>query len=59
MSNKTDPTKPTPNKEKFAPQNVADVQSGSPQGGAQGHPSDTDGKNISKGAMPEATKQGH
>ncbi|RDC60215.1 hypothetical protein HME9302_01416 [Alteripontixanthobacter maritimus] len=59
MSKKTDPTKPTPNKEKFAPQNVADVQSGSAKNGAQGHPADTDGKNIPMGSQPGATRHGN
>ena len=42
-----DPTKPTPNKEKFKPQNVQDPQQ---SGKDRGKPGDTGGMDIEQGS---------
>ncbi|MXP29096.1 hypothetical protein GRI58_09705 [Porphyrobacter algicida] len=53
MSN-PDPTKPTPNDEKFKPQNVADPKATVNPPTADGdNPADTDGKNVARGSEPE------
>ena len=49
MSN-PDPTKPTPNSEKFKPQNVADpLESGAPTD-ERGAPADTAGYDVPRGS---------
>lgn len=53
MSSQTDPSKPTPDKEKFKPQNVADAQDGGPPSRAADNPADTKGVNISQGSQGE------
>ncbi|WP_379546340.1 hypothetical protein ACFCW2_10855 [Qipengyuania sp. DSG2-2] len=56
MSN-PDPTKPTPNKEKFKPQNVADPQSTvEPPSRDPAKPSDTGGQDIPRGSEPETRR---
>lgn len=58
MSN-PDPTKPTSNSEKFAPQNVQDpVTTTEPPTANGDKPADTDGENISRGSEPEVSRQG-
>ncbi len=49
-----DPTKPTPNDEKFKPQNVADPQSTvEPPSRNADRPSDTGGTDIPRGSQTE------
>ena len=56
MSNKSDPTKPTSNNEKFKPQNVADEGSGNVTSpGRQDRNIDHD---VSRGSEPETKKSG-
>ena len=43
----TDPTKPTPDKDKFKPQNVQDPQQG---GTERGKPGDTGGMDVPQGS---------
>ena len=58
MSN-PDPTEPTPNSEKFAPQNVQDpVATTEPPTADGDKPADTGGENISRGSEPEVSRQG-
>ncbi len=58
MSN-PDPTKPTPNGEKFKPQNVQDpVGSKVPPSANPDKPADTDGQDIPRGSEPEVGRQG-
>ena len=58
MSN-PDPTKPTPNSEKFKPQNVADPQSTVEPPSRNGNkPADTGGTDISRGSEPETRRSG-
>ena len=49
MSN-PDPTKPTPNDEKFKPQNVADPQVDKAPTDQRGAPGDTEGYDIEHGS---------
>ena len=49
MSN-PDPTKPTPNDEKFKPQNVADPQVDQAPTDQRGAPGDTEGYDIEHGS---------
>lgn len=58
MTDQTDPTKPTPDKEKFAPQNVADA-AGTPQSPSQngGQSSDPKGRDRSQGSNGEVRRQ--
>ena len=58
MSN-PDPTKPTPNSEKFKPQNVQDpVKTSEPPTANGDNPADTGGRDIPRGSEPEASRQG-
>ena len=50
MSKDTDPTKPTPNSEKFKPQNVADAKDGNPNNQYRQKPGDTEGMDIEQGS---------
>ncbi|SMQ57938.1 hypothetical protein SAMN06297468_0084 [Altererythrobacter xiamenensis] len=51
MSDKTDPTKPIPNDEKFKPQNVADPKKGgNPTNQHRSKPGDTGGNDLSQGS---------
>ena len=45
-----DPTKPTPNDEKFKPQNVQDPQMDQPPTDKRGAPGDTEGYDIEQGS---------
>lgn len=45
-----DPTKPTPNKEKFKPQNVKDAQGGDINSRHREHPGDTGGMDVPQGS---------
>lgn len=45
-----DPTKPTPNDEKFKPQNVADEQMDQAPTDQRGAPGDTEGYDIEQGS---------
>ena len=45
-----DPTKPTPNDEKFKPQNVADPQMDQAPTDQRGAPGDTEGYDIEQGS---------
>lgn len=59
MSKQTDPSKPTPNAEKFKPQNVADS---TPHGKADNqtdHPADTKGVNVAQGSQGENQHRSH
>ena len=59
MSDQNDPTKPTPNSEKFKPQNVQDPQATTePPSANANKPSDTGGQDISRGSEPEVSRQG-
>ena len=49
----TDPTKPTPNDEKFKPQNVADVQKDQAPTDKRGAPGDTEGYDVAHGSSPQ------
>tara|TARA_B100000678_G_scaffold146139_1_gene122093 strand:+ start:3228 stop:3416 length:189 start_codon:yes stop_codon:yes gene_type:complete len=54
-----DPTKPTPNDEKFKPQNVQGK--GKPKPSARrdsSSPADTGGESISRGSEPDARRSG-
>lgn len=44
----SDPTKPTPNDKKFAPQNVTEDPKGD-----KGRPADTGGRDLPRGSEPE------
>ena len=58
MSN-PDPTKPTPNDEKFKPQNVQDpVSTVEPPTVDADKPADTGGQDIPRGSEPEVSRQG-
>lgn len=49
-----DPTKPTPNSEKFKPQNVADPQSTvEPPSRSPGRPADSDGVDVPAGSQSD------
>ncbi|XUU59933.1 hypothetical protein ACRAQ6_10165 [Erythrobacter sp. HA6-11] len=51
MSDKDDPTEPTPNSEKFKPQNVADpLTSSNPTNQHRSKPGDTGGNDVPKGS---------
>ncbi len=51
MSDAKDPTKPTPNDEKFKPQNVADPQqSTNPTNRHREKPGDTGGNDVEQGS---------
>ena len=51
MTDKTDPTKPTPNSEKFKPQNVeGPLKDQAPTDQGRGHPGDTGGNDVSMGS---------
>ena len=51
MADKTDPTKPIPNDEKFKPQNVADPKKGdNPTNQHRQKPGDTGGNDLSQGS---------
>lgn len=51
MSDQTDPTKPTPNDEKFKPQNVkGPLKDGAPTGQHRGQPGDTGGNDVPQGS---------
>ena len=50
MSRNPDPTKPTPNDEKFKPQNVADPASGNPNNQYRQKPGDTGGMDVAQGS---------
>lgn len=51
MSSNTDPSKPTPNSEKFKPQNVADpLKDQAPTDQGRGQPGDTGGNDIEQGS---------
>lgn len=53
MSTDNDPTKPTPNSEKFKPQNVQDpLKDQAPTDKGRGHPGDTGGYDVSQGSDP-------
>ncbi|WP_128892898.1 hypothetical protein [Erythrobacter sp. HKB08] len=53
----TDPTKPTPNDEKFKPQNVADPQATTePPSRDPNKPADTNGRDIPRGSEPDTQK---
>jgi hypothetical protein len=59
MSENKDPTKPTPNSEKFKPQNVADPQSTvEPPTRDGSKPADTNGEDLPRGSEPEARRSG-
>ena len=47
---KEDPTKPTPNDEKFKPENVQDPQKDQAPTDKRGPPGDTEGYDIEQGA---------
>lgn len=58
MSN-PDPTEPTPNNEKFKPQNVQDpVGTAEPPSANADKPADTKGQDIPRGSEPEVSRQG-
>lgn len=58
MSN-PDPTKPSPNGEKFKPQNVQDpVSTVEPPTASADKPADTGGQNIPRGSEPDVKRQG-
>lgn len=58
MSN-PDPTTPTPNSEKFKPQNVQDpVGTTEPPTANGDKPADTGGRDIPRGSEPETSRQG-
>lgn len=58
MSN-PDPTKPTPNSEKFKPQNVQGPDgTNEPPSADADKPADTGGQDIPRGSEPEARRQG-
>jgi len=51
MTDKTDPTKPIPNDEKFKPQNVQDpLKSKAPTSKGRGQPGDTEGNDVARGS---------
>lgn len=51
MSTDKDPTKPTPNSEKFKPQNVkGPLKDGAPTDSGRGQPGDTVGNDVSRGS---------
>ena len=52
MSKQDDPTKPTPDAEKFKPSNVVDQQSAS-NGRGPGGPADPGGVNVARGSESE------
>lgn len=53
-----DPTKPTPNSEKFKPQNVADPQKGGGGSSRQADkPADTKGTDMSQGSQGENVRR--
>ena len=53
MAQPTDPTKPTPDSEKFKPQNVADAENNGPPSRPANNPADTGGVNLSQGSQGE------
>ena len=53
MTNQTDPSKPTPDSEKFKPQNVADAENNGPPSRPADNPADTKGVNIAQGSQGE------
>lgn len=54
MTDNTDPTSPTPNDEKFKPQNVQDPsQGGSPANQHRHKPGDTGGMDVERGSSGE------
>ena len=55
MSN-PDPTKPTPNDEKFKPQNVADPLKDSAPTDGRGAPADTGGNDVAHGSSGQTKK---
>tara|TARA_B100000029_G_scaffold412385_1_gene415032 strand:+ start:421 stop:597 length:177 start_codon:yes stop_codon:yes gene_type:complete len=58
MSN-PDPTKPSPNGEKFKPQNVQDpVSTVEPPTANADTPADTDGQDIPRGSEPDVKPRG-
>ena len=58
MSN-PDPTKPSPNGEKFKPQNVQDpVSTVEPPTANADKPADTDGQDIPRGSEPDVKPRG-
>lgn len=57
MTQKTDTTKPTPNSEKFKPQNVADAENNGPPSRPADNPADTDGVNLSQGSQGENVRR--
>ena len=58
MSN-PDPTEPTPNSEKFKPQNVQDpVGTAEPPSANADKPADKKGQDIPRGSEPEVSRQG-
>ncbi|EAQ30503.1 alanyl-tRNA synthetase [Erythrobacter sp. NAP1] len=57
MTKDVDPTKPTPNDEKFKPQNVQDpLKDQAPTDQGRGHPGDTGGNDVEQGSSG-VTKQ--
>lgn len=52
MSKQEDPSKPTPDKEKFKPSNVVDQQAAS-NGRGPGGPADTHGIDVARGSEPD------
>lgn len=51
MSHDTDPTKPTPNDEKFKPQNVkGPLKDKAPTDSGRGQPGDTGGNDLPQGS---------
>ncbi|AWW75074.1 hypothetical protein CD351_11615 [Erythrobacter sp. KY5] len=57
MTKDVDPTKPTPNDEKFKPQNVQDpLKDRAPTDQGRGHPGDTGGNDVEQGSSG-VTKQ--
>lgn len=57
MSDQNDPTKPTPNSEKFKPQNVADpLKGGGPPSRQADRPADTNGVDRAKGSGGEVRR---
>ncbi len=55
-----DPTKPTPNDEKFKPQNVADGGRVKPSARRDaGNPADTGGQGVNRGSEPGTRRAGN
>jgi len=59
MSKDTDPAKPTPNDEKFKPQNVKGPLKDKAPTDKRGPPGDTEGYDVAHGSQPQTKRTPH